>query len=289
VRVTASVSAADVPSVAMDPTGEALVLARRELVLVSIVLVVLARLVPPTEAFLVAGLLPVVMLLAGMGVVGTTQPGRRPFEALLIPAALTGGAGAALHLVPIGLGLVPALAALGLVLDRVLVLESRLALQVAGPTEADRSRVLLAAVVTAFVAFTGVAALVPGGLAEPGGTIPGGEPLSAGWLIVLAVDDALIALLLGYRVAVFRYGTVADAARSALTYAIVVAVAAGAVRAIDLPRLVGPAVLTLVFYLWDALHGSAPARRREPRFLWETALLVVLGIVVVIWNQHLPG
>jgi hypothetical protein len=147
--------------------------------------------------------------------------------------------------------------------------------------------VLLAAVVTAFIAFTGIAALVPGGLAEPGGSAAGAVALTEGWLIVLAVDDALVALLLGYRVAVFRYGTAADAARSALTYAIVVAVAAGVVRAADVPLLVGPAILTLVFYLWDALHASAPARRREPRFLWETILLVVLGVVVVVWNLGL--
>ena len=93
--------------------------------------------------------------------------------------------------------------------------------------------------------------------------------------------------MLGYRVATFRYGTAKDAARSALTYAIVVAVAAGAIRAIGLPRLVGPAVLTLVFYLWDALHGTAPARRREPRFLWETILLIALAAVVVAWNVRL--
>ncbi len=279
----------DVPSGAMDPeTDQSLVFVRRELVLVAVVLVALARLVTTSDAFLIAGLLPVVMLLAGMGVVDSAQPGSRPFEALLLPATLTGGAGAAIHVIPIGLGLVPALIAFAWLLDRALVLEMRLAAEATGPTESDRSRALLAAVVVAFVAFTGIAALVPGGLVQTGGA-GDGSSLSGGWLILLAVDDALIALLLGYRVAVFRYGTARDAARSAVTYAIVVAVAAGALRAVGLPSLVGPAVLTLVFYLWDALHGTAPARRREPRFLWETVLLVALGIVVVLWNQRLPG
>jgi hypothetical protein len=272
----------------MEPGDESLVIARRELVLVAVILVALTRAVEPEDAFLVAGLLPVVMLLAGMGVVGSNQAGVRPFEALLVPAVLTGGAAGAIHLVPIGLGLLPALVAFAFVLDRIIALEARLVAQVAGPTDADRSRVLFVAVVAAFIAFTGIAALVPGGLAEPGGAASG-VSLSGGWLVVLAVDDALVALLLGYRVAVFRYGTAFDAARSALTYAIVIAVAAGAIRAVDLPRLVGPAVLTLVLYLWDALHGSAPARRREPRFLWETILLAVLGVVVVLWNQRLPG
>ena len=123
---------------------------------------------------------------------------------------------------------------------------------------------LLTALLAAFVAFTGVATLVPDGLAAPGGATAGGGTLALGWLVVLAFDVALIALLLGYRLAVMRYGSAADAARSALTYALVIAIAAGATRAIDTPRLLGPVVLTLVFYLWDALHGTAPARRRRP-------------------------
>jgi hypothetical protein len=175
-----------------------------------------------------------------------------------------------------------------LLFDRIAAPEQRLLVQPGGAGDADRSRVLMAAVVTAFVAFTGMAAIVPGGLAEPG-AVAGSGALPEGWLVVLAVEDAVVALLLGYRMAALRYGTARDAARSALTYAIVVAVAAGAIRAIDVPSLVGPAVLTLVFYLWDALHGSAPARRRDPRFLWETILLAVLAVVVVAWNMQLRG
>lgn len=262
--------------------------ARRELVLVAVLLVALGRLVERPDAFLVAGLLPVVILLAGISILGSDESKARPFEGLLVPAVLTGGAAATIQLVPLGLGLVPYLAGFAYLLDRTLALEMRLLDQSAGATESDRARVLLAAVVAAFITFTGVAALVPGGLAEPGGAAAGaGSVLTETWLLVLAVDDALVALLLGYRVATFRYGTARDAARSALTYAIVVAVAAGAIRAIDLPLLVGPAALTLVFYLWDALHGTAPARRREPRFLWETILLVALAVVVVAWNLRL--
>jgi len=281
----------DVPSPAMDPDDQLHAFARRELVLIAVVLVAMGRLVPSGGAFLVAGMLPLVMLLAGMGVVGGTRPGSRPLEALLVPAVLTGGAAAAIHLVPVGLGLLPALLAFAVLLDRALALEMRLASQATGVSRSDRSRVLLIAVVTAFIAFTGIATLVPGGMAEAVGATAstGVGPPSLTWLLALVVDDALVALALGYRVAVFRYGTTLVAVRSAVTYAIVVAVAAGAIRAIDLPRLVGPAGLTLVFYLWDALHGTAPARRRDPRFLWETLLLVALGIVVVLWNQRVPG
>jgi hypothetical protein len=188
--------------------------------------------------------------------------------------------------VPAGLGLLPALGAFALGLDRLLAFEMRLLGQATGTSDADRTRLLAAAVITAFVAFTGIAALVPGGLPEPGST-GADSGLTEGWLLVLALDDALIALLLGYRVAAARYGSARDAVRSALTYAIVIAVAAGAIRAMDVPRLVGPAALTLVLYLWDAIHATAPARRREPRFLWETILLAALTVIVVAWNLRL--
>ncbi len=271
-----------------EVTSPSAVLARRELVLVAVVLVAFTRLVEPADAFLISGLLPVVMLLAGIGVLASER-NRRPFEHLLIPAVLTGGSGAAIHLVQPGLPMIPALGVFALVLDRILALEIRLLAQHTSPSEADRRRVLLTAILAAFVAFTGVATLVPEGLAEPGGATSGGGTLALGWLVVLAFDDALIALLLGYRLAVLRYGSAADAARSALTYALVIAVAAGATRAIDAPRLLGPVVLTLVFYLWDALHGTAPARRREPRFVWELIVLAVLGVGVVAWNLQLAG
>lgn len=269
----------------MTPWEASLTLARRELMLVAAVLVGMARLVEGEGAFLVTGLLPAVILVVGIGVLDREEGRGRPFESLLVPAVLAGGAAAAIHLVPVGLGLLVAVGAFAVLFDRVLALEMRLLAQPTGASDADRARILLAAVVTAFVAFAGIAAIVPNGLADPAAA--GGAMLDESWLVVLAADDALIALLLGYRVASLRYGTALDAARSAVTYAIVIAVAAGAVRAIDLPRLVGPAVLTLVFYLWDELHGTAPAHRRDPRFLWETILLVVLAVVVVAWNLRL--
>jgi hypothetical protein len=259
-------------------------LARRELVLVAVTLVALTRLVDRDDALVVAGLLPAVMLLAGT--TALRGEGRRPVTSLLVPAVLTGGAAASLQLVPGGLALVPAIVLFAVGIDRILALEIRLLGERTSTTESDRARVLAAAVVTAFVAFTGVAALVPGGLPEPGAT--GSEAgLTEGSLLVLALGDALVALALGYRVAAARYGTVRAAARSAVTYAIVIAVAAGAIRALDVPRLVGPAALTLVFYLWDALHATAPDRRREPRFVWETLLLGVLAVVIVAWNLRL--
>jgi hypothetical protein len=84
--------------IARDVASPSMVLARRELVLVAVILVAFTRLVEPADALLISGLLPVVMLLVGIGVLVSERTGR-PFEHLLVPAVLTGGAGAAIHLV----------------------------------------------------------------------------------------------------------------------------------------------------------------------------------------------
>jgi hypothetical protein len=114
-------------------------------------------------------------------------------------------------------------------------------------------------------------------------------PLSGGDLLLLAGADAIVAGLLGYRAAALRVTSVQDALWSAATYAIAIAIGAAALRAMAIPRLVGPALLTLAFYLWDTFHGTTPSRRRETRWIWQTALLVVLGIVVAGWNLLIRG
>lgn len=103
-------------------------------------------------------------------------------------------------------------------------------------------------------------------------------------LLVLVAGDAIIAFLLGYRAAALRVSNARDALLSAATYAAAIAIGAAAVRFMEIPRLLGPALLTLVFYLWDAFHGAAPAHRRDPRWLWQIALLGVLGLVVIVLN-----
>ena len=263
---------------------------RRELVLVATLLVALAAVIDPSDAFIVAALLPVVIVLAGVGLLGGLTSPVRSYTALLLPAILTGGAAAAVHLVPIGLWLLVGLVLFAVVLDQVLGLELGILAQPNGVSDGDRARVLGAAVGTAFVAFTGVAALVPGGMPEPtGAATAGSSAMTQSWIVVLALADAVAALVIGWRISSLRFSQPLEVARSAMTYALVIAIAAGLIRAIDLPRLVGPAVLTLVFYLWDAQHGSAPARRQERRFLIEMVLLAVLAVVVVAWNTRISG
>ena len=266
--------------------------ARRDLVLLAVVVVGLSRLLDGPLAWIVAAFLLGAVLLGTLAVLGTLDaPDAErgvPIESLILPAVAAAGCLGAIQLVPVGVWLLPALGATALLIDRTVVLEGRLVVSDVGLTEEERSSVLIALLVTGFIAFVGVGALVPGGLAgaisPAGASGPPVAPLRAADLLVLASADALIAGLLGYRAASLRMLNLRDALWSAATYAVAIAITAAALRAMALPRLVGPALLTLAFYLWDAIHGASPARRRDPSWIWQTAVLVVLGILVAGWN-----
>jgi hypothetical protein len=266
---------------------------RRDLVLLAVVVVGLARLLDGPLAWIVAALLLGAILLGTLAVLGTLDaPDAErgvPIEALILPAVAAAGCLGAIQLVPVGVWLLPALGATALLVDRTVALEGRLLVSDRGLNDEERSSVLVAILISGFVAFVGAGALVPGGLASAigsgsatgGGSVP---PLGAADLLVLASADALIAGLLGYRAASLRVINIRDALWSAATYAVAIAITAAALRAMAIPRLIGPALLTLAFYLWDAIHGASPARRRDPAWIWQTALLVVLGALVAGWN-----
>lgn len=269
--------------------------ARRDLVLVATVVVGLSRLLDGPLAWLVAGLLLATMLLGSLQVLahadGPAAEAGVPIESLILPSVAAIACLGAIQLVPIGIGLLPALAAVAFLVERALVLEARIIATEQALSVDDRSAVLVATLLIGFVAFVGAAALVPGGLAgasPTGGVVPL-PPLSTADLVVLAAADAIVAGLLGYRAAALRVTTLRDALWSAATYAIAIAIGAAALRAMAIPRLVGPALLTLAFYLWDAFHGASPSRRRDPSWIWQTALLVVLGVIVAGWNLLVRG
>jgi hypothetical protein len=267
----------------MSTTGPA-----RDLVTVAMAVALLSTLVEGPAIWLVAGLLLAAVLFGtlqvlGEGVATAAGPGV-PIEALFTPGvtalAILGG----LRLVPVGVLLIPAILAGAWLLLRILGMEARVLASQTGPSAADRTAVVGSGLIVGFLAFLGSAALVPGSLPEPGtvGLGPTGAQLAT-----LAGADALIAFLLGYRAAALRTSNLRDVAWFALTSAIVVAIGAVALRVLGLPRLLGPALLVLVFFLWDAVHGTSPTRRRDGRRLWETILLAILGLLVVAWSIRL--
>jgi hypothetical protein len=265
---------------------------RRELVLLAATVIGLSRLLGGSLDWAVAALLAGSVVAGTLWFLGAGQPRGIPVEATVVPALAAVACVGVIRIVPDGLPVIVAVGLAALLLDRALALELHLHLRVSPPSVNDRTELLalsvLVSFLASFLAFIGVAALVQGGLVEP--TTAAGSPatpLSESTLVVLAVADALVGGLLGFRLSVLRERSRRAAAWSAGTFAAVVAIAAGAIRAVSLPRLLGPAIVTLVFFLWDAIHGSPPAQRRDPRWIWQTALLGVLGLAVVAWNVAL--
>jgi hypothetical protein len=226
---------------------------------------------------------------------GRGRPRTVPIEAAILPALAAVASLGALRIVPDGLLILVGLVLAGALVDRALALELRLHQRTSPPSADDRTLVLALSILIGFLAFAGAAALVQGGLVEPTAAAAGGSAdasaaatgtaaLPEASLIALALSEALVGGLLGFRLAVLRERNRRAALWSGLTYAAVVAISAGAIRAVALPRLLGPAIVTLVFFLWDGIHGSPPAQRRDPRWIWQTALLAALGLVVIAWN-----
>ncbi|HEY0443043.1 MAG TPA: hypothetical protein VGC90_02370 [Candidatus Limnocylindrales bacterium] len=271
---------------------------RRDLVVAAVTIVGMSRFAEGPLVWVVGAILLAALLLGALQVHAETDPAAEsagvPVEALLTPAVAGLACVGAIRLVPIGLALVPALVVAAIIVDRILRTEGRILASPRGATPADNGTLLAEAIVIAFLGFVGAAALVPGGLPEPGAAGLGagaaggaGAPMSEANLLLLAAADALIAGLLGYRVSAIRVSSLRDALWSAATYASAVAIGAAALRAMDIPRLIGPAILALIFFLWDAFHGAPPSRRRDPRWIWQTLLLAAVGVAVVAWNLRL--
>jgi hypothetical protein len=268
-----------------------------ELVAVAVALAAVGRLAEGPALWAAASLAGVALGLAALEVVGPaeTPAGSAdlgiPVESLLLPAVAGIAAVTALHLVPVGLLLVPGLVAVGAMAASTVEIERRILARPDGPTAADRTAVLGAAVMLAFLAFAGIAAAIPGALAEPpprgAETSITGLPLDG--LALLALLDGLVVGILGYRLGALRTSTVRGALASALTYGAVIAIAAAALRAMGIPRLLGPALLTLVLYLWSAYRGVPRSARHDARWIWEVVLLAALGTLVVAWNLFAQG
>ena len=233
---------------------------------------------------------PVAALVAGATAVGTflllaeLDPRGVPVEALATPVVAAGALTGLAAFVGVGALSLPLLATGAVLVGAALTLERRLL----GPADATHSRarqqLMPFTVLLAFVGFAAVAASVPGGLVEPQTGQQGAGGLDEGGLLVLALADGLIAFLLGYRLAALQAPSIIEAAWAAGTFAVVVGAGAALLRAVALPRLVGPAILAAIFYLWAAYRQASGAERRSEGWLWEYLALAGAAALAVAWN-----
>ena len=245
--------------------------ARRDLALAAVTIVGLSRLLEPPALWLVAILLLIAMLFGTLQVLADLLPPSEaaagvPIESLILPSVSAVACLGAIRLVPFGLWLVPALLLTAYLVSRSLVARGADPPRPGGP-DAGRPDVGAGHDPRRGLHRVHRASRrsCPGGLAQPVGSGATPKPIPEGSLLILAAGDAVIAFLLGYRAAALRLTNLRDAFWSALTYAAAIAIGAAAIRAMAIPRLIGPALLTLAFYLWDAIHGSlagAPPRLR---------------------------
>ena len=268
--------------------------ADRQLVVGAVWLILLARLVDGPVSWLVAALLGLGVLVgAGWSRAsddapssdGVSAPPTRRFraeweavvggaaglESGLVPAVLAASLALAVRLVPLDWVLVPFLVAAFVLLDRAIHVERSLARS--STHENDRWQAVLAVLATAFLGFAGVASMVSGGVAGIGG--PSLGEIRPRWRSRSRTGSS--PLLLGFRLARLGPATRREAFVSGLGFAAVVAIGAGLLRAMAIPQLVGPALLTLLVYLWDALNATTPSIRRDPRWRWQVGMLLVLS------------
>ncbi len=261
----------------MDPRRST----RRELALLATTLVVVTRPLEGGLAWLTAAFVLATVVLGALQVLGQGETRRVPAECVIVPGVAALASVFAIRLVPIGLGLVPAVLLVWLLVDRALAVEARLLSRPTTPSPEDRNALLAVVLLVAFLGFAGAAGAVPGALVEPSDASTSFSEIG---LLTLVLADGVVAGLLGYRLAMLESANVRDALWAALTFGAVAAIGAAAFRAIALPRLIGPALLTLLVYLWSA-YTRAPRRRLDRRTrLVEAALLVVAGFLAVGWN-----
>ncbi len=262
----------------MDPRRST----RRELAVLATTLVALSRPLEGDLVWLVGGLVLATVILGGLQALDAGEPRGVAIESVITPAVAAAASVVAIRLVPIGLLLLPAVLLAYLLIERALIAEAQLLARPTVLAPEDRNALTVVALVSGFLAFAGIAGVVPGALVEPADASAAG--LSEVGLVTLVAADALVAALLGFRLALLESPSIRAAAWAGATYAAVIAIGAAAFRAIALPRLVGPALLTLLFYLWSAYSRHPRRLRDDRRHLAEVGVLAALGLAVVAWN-----
>jgi hypothetical protein len=133
----------------------------------------------------------------------------------------------------------------------------------------------------AFLAFVAVGGLVPGGLALDR------EGLSTAYLAEFVALNAVVAGLVGYRLASLasphRFDRIVRVVAIG-QYALPVAVAAAALRSLALPLLFVPALLALVVYVVSSLRESREPATQNRRLLQDLAILGIAALAVVAWG-----
>jgi hypothetical protein len=114
-----------------------------------------------------------------------------------------------------------------------------------------------------------------------------GGPLSGPAFAAIVALDVLVGGFVGYRIASISCTSRFDRIVRVLAvgqYAVPVGVAGALLRALALPRLFGPALLTLVAYVVTVVRESPEPVLYNRRLLQEAAVLGLAGTLAVVWG-----
>jgi hypothetical protein len=253
----------------------------RDVALVVATLAAFGPFVSDAALWTATALTALVAVAATAGLLGEPRPWRWPVDRLILPAfGAFAAVGTARLLDPVPWLAVVVVAAFA-VLAWAVGLETAPAApgQAPGSSLADGSHARatsarLATLGLAFLAFAAIGGIVPAGAA--------GEEQSTSLAAFLAaiVLDVAIGALAGYRIVALAPHDRGDALLAVYLYSLAIAPIAVLLRVLALPRLFGPAELTLVLYLVTSLRESHEPIRRNARLLEETAILAVVGVAI---------
>jgi hypothetical protein len=294
----------------------------REIGLFVATLGVLVHFIDPAQAAIVTALVLVAAVLGMTAMFGEWKPWRVPLVPAILPALAafaTAGAARLVEPVPwllfvflagwavttwvVGLELAPADTAIDAPRDASLrpVVGAPIRMRPTHRAEFDLPRIVAepldlepeepahprpvavrsAALGLSFAAFAAIGGLVPGGMADGLG-IPGTEAL-----VLTVVLEVVVAGLLGYRLASLTRMSRFDRIVRILAfvqYAAPVGLLGAVLRVAGLPRLFGPALLTLVVYVITVIRDSTDPVLENRRLLQELAVLGTVGGVAVLWG-----
>jgi hypothetical protein len=253
----------------------------REVALVVAMLAAFGPFVANAALWVATALVVLAAVAATATLLGEPRPWRWPADRLILPGL---GAFAAVGIARL-LDPVPWLAVVALATFAVLAWTVELETAPAAPglapgsslADGSHARAVSARLATlslAFLAFAAIGGIVPAGSA--------GEEQSPalGAFVAAVVLDVAIGALAGYRIVALSPHDRGDALLAVYLYALAIAPVAVLVRVLALPRLFGPAELTLVLYLVTSLRESDEPIRRNARLLEETALLALAGVAI---------
>jgi Ca2+/Na+ antiporter len=257
----------------------------RELGLVIGTLAMLVHFLDGVAFWVITALIVATAVAGSLHLLGESRPWRVPLDRLTLPALAAFATAGLAHLVNPVPWLALVFVGAWIVMALVVAVQT---LPATGTEEEEASaagetaghpRPLAARIATlfvAFLAFSAVGGFVSGGLASDAAT-PATSVVAS-----TALYDLIIGGLVGFVMAAIRPHRRMDVVLAFVLYAAILGAAGAALRYVDMPRLLGPAILTLVAYLVTVFRYSAEPIWRSSRLIGETLVLGVAGCAVIV-------